>query len=138
MSLDVRWKQRFENFERAMGLLDEVVQRGLPSLSRLEKEGSIQRFEITFELGWKLMRDSLEASGMVIAPVTPRTVIKEAFGAKLLQDAQVWIDMMLSRNLLSHSYDLETFEAVLKEVESRYFAALERLRSSFATKMASP
>jgi len=41
-------------------------------------------------------------------------VIKEAFAARLLEDAQVWIDMMLHRNLLSHTYELKVFEAVLQ------------------------
>lgn len=43
MSEDIRWKQRFANFERALNLLDEAMRR-MPELSLLEKEGVIQRF----------------------------------------------------------------------------------------------
>jgi nucleotidyltransferase substrate binding protein (TIGR01987 family) len=103
MNSDIRWKQRFDNFDRAFVLLREVCDRGVTSLSQLEKEGAIQRFEVAFELAWKTLKDYLEESGMVVNPVTPRNVIKEAFAAKLLEDAQVWIDMMLHRNLLSHT-----------------------------------
>jgi nucleotidyltransferase substrate binding protein (TIGR01987 family) len=59
--------------------------------------------------------------------VTPRNVIKQAYAARLLDDAQVWIDMMLHRNLLSHTYDFKVFEAVLTTVEARYFPAFDRL-----------
>lgn len=134
MSSDIRWKQRFDNFDRAFVLLREVYERKLDSLSRLEKEGAIQRFEVAFELAWKTINDYLEESGVVVNPVTPRNVIKEAFTARLLDDADVWIDMMLHRNLLSHTYDIKVFEMVLQALAERYFPAFDRLHESFLMK----
>jgi nucleotidyltransferase substrate binding protein (TIGR01987 family) len=138
MNSDIRWKQRFDNFDRAFVLLREVCDRGVDSLSQLEKEGAIQRFEVAFELAWKTLKDYLEESGVVVNPVTPRNVIKEAFAAKLLEDAQVWIDMMLHRNLLSHTYDITVFEAVLRTVAERYFPAFDRLHEFFLAKSLEP
>jgi len=127
MSSDIRWKQRFDNFDRAFVLLREALEHGLAALSQLEKEGTIQRFEVAFELAWKTMKDYLEENGLVVNPATPRNIIKEAFAAKLLDDGQVWIDMMLHRNLLSHTYDIKVFEEVLQAVAQRYLPALDRL-----------
>ena len=127
MNVDIRWKQRFDNFDRAFVLLREALEHGLAALSQLEKEGTIQRFEIAFELAWKTMKDYLEENGLVVNPATPRNIIKEAFTAKLLDDGQVWIDMMLHRNLLSHTYDIKVFEEVLQAVAQRYLPALDRL-----------
>jgi nucleotidyltransferase substrate binding protein (TIGR01987 family) len=138
MNSDIRWKQRFDNFDRAFVLLREVCDRGVDSLSQLEKEGAIQRFEVAFELAWKTLKDYLEESGVVVNPVTPRNVIKEAFAAKLLEDAQVWIDMMLHRNLLSHTYDIKVFETVLHVVAERYFSAFDRLHEFFLTRSIEP
>jgi nucleotidyltransferase substrate binding protein (TIGR01987 family) len=138
MKSDIRWKQRFDNFDRAFVLLREVYDRGVDSLSQLEKEGAIQRFEVAFELAWKTLKDYLEENGIVVNPVTPRNVIKEAFAAKLLEDAQVWIDMMLHRNLLSHTYDIKVFEAVLRTVVERYFPSFERLHEFFLTRSTNP
>jgi len=126
-SRDIRWKQRLDNFDRAFVLLREVCERKIESLSRLEKEGAIQRFEVAFELAWKTIKDYLEEAGVLVQPVTPRNVIKEAFAARLLDDAQVWIDMMLHRNLLSHTYDIKVLEEVLQAVAERYFPALDHL-----------
>jgi len=70
-------------------------------MPELEKEGLIQR-EYSYELAWKTMKDYLEEQGANINPVTPRKVIKEAFAANIITDGQVWVDMMLHRNLLSH------------------------------------
>jgi nucleotidyltransferase substrate binding protein (TIGR01987 family) len=134
MATDIRWKQRFDNFDRAFVLLREVYERGVASLSQLEKEGAIQRFEFAFELAWKTLEDYMEEQGVVIQPVAPRNVIKEAFAAKLLDDGQIWIDMMLHRNLLSHTYDDKTFDAVLQAVEHRYFLEFDRLHEFFMLK----
>ncbi|MBF0143804.1 MAG: nucleotidyltransferase substrate binding protein [Magnetococcales bacterium] len=132
--VDVRWKQRFVNFDRAFILLREVQERGIGSLSQMEKEGAIQRFEFAFELAWKTLKDYLEEIGILVQPVSPRDVIKEAFKAKLLDDGQVWIDMMLHRNLLSHTYERRTFDEALQALSSRYFAAFDRLHEFFLAK----
>jgi hypothetical protein len=52
-SKDIRWQQRFQNFDRAFLLLREVIDQGCASLNQLEKEGAIQRFEVAYELGWR-------------------------------------------------------------------------------------
>jgi nucleotidyltransferase substrate binding protein (TIGR01987 family) len=100
-------------------------------LSQLEQEGVIQRFEYTFELAWKTMKDFLEESGVIITPVTPRQVVKEAFAAKVVADGQVWIDMLDHRNLLSHTYDFSVFEKAVQAIHSRYLPAMETLHEFF-------
>jgi nucleotidyltransferase substrate binding protein (TIGR01987 family) len=134
MNEDIRWVQRFSNFDRAFTLLREAFDQGLANLSQLEKEGTIQRFEVAYELAWKTMKDYLEHQGLIVDPATPRNAIKEAFAAKLLPDAQAWIDMMLSRNLLSHTYDFAVFEEVLGEIGKRYLPAMDELHGFFLEK----
>jgi len=125
---DTRWRQRFHNFDRAFLLLRSALHdRPLSEYNTLEQEGIIQRFEYAYELAWKTMKDYLEASGITIAPVTPREVIKQAFAAKLIPEGQVWIDMMLHRNQLAHTYDFSTFRQVLEAIQSRYLPAMEAL-----------
>ncbi|MBI5788684.1 MAG: nucleotidyltransferase substrate binding protein [Candidatus Schekmanbacteria bacterium] len=125
---DTRWKQRFQNFDRALVLLRSALEeKALDQFSALEQEGIIQRFEYSYEMAWKTMKDYLEENGVIITPVTPRTVIKEAFAAEIIEDGQIWINMMLHRNLLSHTYDFSKFTEVLEAVMQHYLSALERL-----------
>lgn len=126
-SPDIRWKQRFRNFDRAFVLLRDAMENGPEALNPLEKEGVIQRFEYCFELAWKCVKDYLEESGFVFATVTPRQVLKDAFAAKILADGQVWIDMLDHRNLLSHTYNLASFEKAVDAIHKRYLAAIEQL-----------
>jgi len=131
---DIRWKQRFQNFDRALALLREALKDGPGALSLLEKQGVIQRFEFSFELAWKTSKDFLEAGGVDISPLTPRQVLKDGFAAKVLTDGQVWIEMLDHRNLLSHTYDCAVFEKAVDAIAARYLPALEVLHQFFLAK----
>lgn len=126
-SPDTRWLQRFENFDRALLLLEEALSRGPSALNQLEKEGVVQRFEYTLELAWKTIKDYLEAGGMVFTTATPRQVVKDAFAARIVADGQTWIDMLDHRNLLSHTYDPVNFEQAVAAIHARYLAALRQV-----------
>ena len=127
MNQEVRWRYRFRNFSRAYTLLQEATERDVSELNELEREGVIQRFEYTFELAWNTLKDRLEYGGVVLTEVTPRNVIRQAFTAKLIPDAETWTDMLIDRNLMSHTYDFARFEAVIQNIRSRYLSVLDDL-----------
>ena len=114
-----------------MLLRSALEERSLDQFSDLEQEGIIQRFEYSYELAWKTMKDYLEESGVVMNPVTPRNVIKEAFSSGIIEDGQVWVEMMLHRSLLSHTYDFSKFQQVLEEIFEHYLFALSKLHDWF-------
>lgn len=128
MNPDVRWKQRFENYEKALVLLREALAK-VASLSELEKQGAVQRFEFTFELAWKTLKDYLEFNGVVMDQITPSSVIKQAFTARIISDGQLWIDMLRCRNLMSHTYDEAVFDHAVREMAGRFLAGLEELHN---------
>ena len=127
MSKDTRWKQRLENFERAFMLLQEAFEKDAAAMSDLEKEGVVQRFEYTFELAWKTLKDYLDYSGVTYDQITPRAVIKQAFAARIIKDGQAWIDMLEQRNLMSHTYDSQIFQNVFTSISQHYLIALEQV-----------
>ncbi|MGO8839023.1 MAG: nucleotidyltransferase substrate binding protein [Limisphaerales bacterium] len=122
---DIRWKQRFENYEKALLLLREAM-ADIESLSDLEKEGAVQRFEFTVELAWKTLKDYLEHSGVALAQITPKNVVKQAFSAKIIRDGQLWIDMLDCRNLMSHNYDEKILNQAVRKM-SGFLPALNEL-----------
>lgn len=121
---EIRWKQRFANLEKAYLLYREGVDAA-SRLNRLEKEGLIQRFEYTFELAWKTVKDYLESKG-VIADY-PRDVIKEAFSAGLIKDGDTWMLMLDHRNIMSHTYDEGRFNEVFSYITGDNFLAIDAL-----------
>lgn len=125
MERDIRWIQRLSNFLKAVKLLEEIESLDLKQLSQLEKEGIIQRFEYTLELGWKTLKDKMEFDGLILDQISPKVVIKEAFQAKYIDQIEVWLEMINDRNLLSHSYDLATFESVIPDIKKIYAPLLK-------------
>jgi len=61
MDLDIRWKQRFSNYQKALAQLTKFIDKG--DLNELEEQGLIQAFEYTHELAWNLLRDYLRDQG---------------------------------------------------------------------------
>ena len=125
---EIRWKQRFQNFNRAYNLLNCALEENdIDDLSNLEQEGVIQRFEYTYELAWKTLKDYLEYNGVNITEITARSVFKEAYSSGIIKNSEIFIDMMLSHNLLSHTYDFNKFRDILIKVKKDYLPELSDL-----------
>jgi nucleotidyltransferase substrate binding protein (TIGR01987 family) len=123
-----RWKYRFDNYKRAFVLLREAIDlMNERDLTQLEKEGIIQRFEYTWELAWKLLKDYLDTSGVVLDTVTPAAVIKAAFAAKIIDAADIWMNALDARNKMSHTYDLKAFEQIIADIRKDYLSVLDAL-----------
>lgn len=128
---DIRWKQRFANYTKALGTLRQAVAlSGQRELSALEQQGLIQSFEFTRELAWKVMKDFLEFQGYPNI-IGSRDAIREAFKNGLLNDGQVWIDMIDARNESSHTYDLARAEKIVASILTSFFPAFVELEDRF-------
>jgi len=116
MQEDIRWKQRFQNYGKALMLLEEAVDANRTAERELIKAGIIQYFEFTHELAWKVMKDFLEYEGMT-GIVGSRSATREAFNKGLIEEGQAWMDMLETRNITVHAYDpliiTEAFEQIV-------------------------
>ena len=122
----LRWQQRFQNLDRAFGQLTSAVDQ-ISELSDLEKEGLVQRFEYTFELSWKTLKDYLAGNG--VEAKFPRDVVKQAFHYEIIGDGEIWMDMLEKRNLIAHTYNEENFKLAVSAIVSGYYPALKQLHN---------
>lgn len=125
MEQDIRWKQRFHNFIEAITQLEEAVK--LENPNDLEKEGTIQRFEFTHELAWKLMKDFLEYEG-ITGIIGSRSATREAFNKELIIDGEVWMKMIETRNRTVHTYLEEILNTEYRNIVEDYYPVLESFR----------
>ena len=123
---DIRWEQRFANYRKALGQLQKFVDKG--DLSELEKQGLVKAFEYTFELAWNTLKDFLEYKGQTDI-YGSRDAIVKAFSLGLIQDGEGWMDMLKSRNLTSHTYNLETAEEICSAVVGAYHSLFNALKT---------
>ena len=123
-----RWIYRFDNFKGAFILLREAVYTMQErEVTQLEKEGIIQRFEYTWELTWKVLKDYLEYKGVVLETITPAATIKAAIASNLIKNGEVWMDALDSRNKMSHTYDFKKFEQITLQIQKDYYPELESM-----------
>lgn len=131
MSQDIRWKQRFSNYTRAFQSLTEAVELSQQrELSALEQQGLIQSFEFTHELAWKMLKDYLEYQG-VSNIIGSRDASRIAFQNALIQDGEVWMQMIAARNQTSHTYNLKVAQSVVESILNRFYPALNQLAGKF-------
>ena len=132
-SSDIRWKQRFDNLQRAYQRLRwamEIHQQD-PS-DELIRMAVIKAYEFTFELSWKTLKDFLAYNG--IDAKLPREVLKQAFTTGLVSDGQLWIDMLEERNLMAHTYEDTRARKAVDQIQERYLSGLQQLHDLLATK----
>ncbi len=124
MNIDIRWQQRFDNFEKAYGRLSVALMITNPSDT--ERAGIIQFFEITIELVWKTLKDFLISEGFEVK--SPREAIKTAFQNGYINDGNVWIDALNNRNLSVHTYDEEMAKELTEKIRAQYFPIIKSFK----------
>jgi nucleotidyltransferase substrate binding protein (TIGR01987 family) len=125
---DIRWKQRFVNFEKAFNQFEKAI-ISFEDLDDLAKEGLVQRFEYTFELAKNTLKDYLESKGEDVKYT--RDVLKKAFQLQIVNNGELWIDMLEKRNLMLHTYNEATFIEVTTIIKDKYYGEIEKLVGFF-------
>jgi nucleotidyltransferase substrate binding protein (TIGR01987 family) len=127
---DIRWNQRFVNYERAFLKLKEGIDLYAEKANDLEKEGIIHRFEFTHELAWKVMKDFLESKG-IMGIIGSRDATRLSFQNDLIENGDVWMQMIESRYRTVHTYQDSILEVEYVKIVEDYYRAF----SDFYAKM---
>ena len=133
----IRWRQRFNNYRKALAKLTQAVELLSGQVSREEavdellQEGLIQRFEYTHELAWKVMKDYAEYQGYTDVRGS-RDAIRKALEMDLIDDSR-WMETIEDRNLTVHNYDNEVATEIYENIMQTYhplFLAFEQKMQS--------
>ena len=125
---DIRWQQRFTNYQKALLQLRSAVDlSNQRALSQLEKQGVIQAFEFTHELAWNMLKDFLRDQGNQNIKGS-KDATREAFKVELIQDGEQWMAMIQSRNISSHTYDERTAEQLVDVIIHSYYPLFAALK----------
>ena len=119
-SKKLRFEDGLYNFQRALERFSEAIDQR----EELEQRGygdivldlCTKRFEFTFEMSWKAIKRGLDYLGIEAA--YPRVCFKEAYAIGLINDQDIWIDMIEQRNLSSHVYNQNEVRGLLLKLES--------------------
>jgi len=148
LEIDNRWHQRLSNYNKALNKLENAVEfinisfldenekkimdLGLV-LDEMIKEGLIQRFEYTHELAWNLMKDYAEYQGNNNVGGS-RDATREALQLKIIEDGEIWMDMIQSRNKTTYTYNEATANEIYHKILEEYFPLFLKFRNKMEEK----
>lgn len=130
MQNDIRWKQRFYNYQKALVQLTKFIEKG--ELSELEEQGIIKAFEYTYELAWNVIKDYYEEQGEVSIQGS-RDALRLAFQRGLITDGDNWMKMIKSRIASVHTYNLEVAQQINQDIHDIYFQLFIELKEKMET-----
>lgn len=130
-----RFVERRNDYKSALNKLEESLEN-IPN--EIEEttlqvliDGTLHRFEFTFELAWKTIKDYLEYMGITNKVGSPRENIQLAYKQGIIEDGEIWIEIMLARNELSHLYDEQTSRKIYDNIKNRYIKEFKKLEEKF-------
>lgn len=131
-----RFQERKTDYKNAYTKLEEALSEEITKdLSektiQIIIDGVLHRFEFTFELAWKTMKDYLEYMGITNKTESPRENIQQAFKQGIVEDGEIWIEIMLARNELFHLYDEATSRKIYHNIKTKYIKEFKKLEEKF-------
>ena len=116
-----------DNFKKAVQRLRKAMDAYDRSGDDVMRDGVIQRFEFTFELAWKALKEYMQEQGSMAELQFPKQILREAYAARLIDDESVWLSMLADRNATSHIYDDKTAADIALRIAQSYARTLDRL-----------
>lgn len=122
--------RKYDNFCKALNNL-KVIRTFEEPYSIVELSSYVALFVICFELSWKLMKEIMESHGYFIQKTgSPKMIIKSAYQFGMIDDEGCWLDILETRNFLSHVYDEDEVRSALEKSKERFIDAFDGLKSN--------
>ncbi len=125
---EIRWQQRLNNYCLAIEQLKKFIDKG--ELSELEMQGLIQSFEYNYELAWNTVKDFFENQGETNI-LGSRDAFRLAFKRGIIENGELWMNMIKNRALTTHTYNQEMAEKIGAEIIEKYYPEFSKLRDKF-------
>ena len=127
--------KKLDAFDKSLEVLRRA-EREKAASDEFYRSGVINKFNLTFELAWKAVREVLEIHGVSnFKTGSPREILKTAYQFNFLSDEKVWLDMLKSRNTIAHVYDETAALELANAIFDNYMAALVNLREKIAAEI---
>jgi len=104
-------------FSTALDRLQEAIVEATEA-NRLSMDGTIQRFEFSFELAWKSFQEKLRFLGIEVN--SPKAALRAAYAQKWIDDEEIWLEMLSCRNKSSHVYHEEMATQIFRSIKQFY------------------
>lgn len=139
MNNPIRWKQRFQNFEKALTVFKDRCSdvddhpKGSKYYDAFQM-ALVQAFEILIELSWKVLKDYLENEGYTEVQ-TGKRAFRQAFQDGIIENGEVWLKALEIRNSTSHIYDVALLEELNVFVVESFLPEVKKLHDTLQAEL---
>lgn len=129
--MEEKFINRYRSFCRSLDNLADA--KGKDSSDKFVLSGTVQMFNLSFDLAWKVMKDIItEYHGALDYPTgSPRETLRMAHSVGLIED-DIWMEMLRARNNLAHDYDGELAIKYFGKITSDYYLLMDDFRQKAA------
>lgn len=117
---------KYMNLKKAYNKLVEVSNL-YDGKDEIVRDSLIQRFEFTYELTHKTLKEAMKYLGVTLENSFPRTIYKKAYVNNLISDDKVWINLLEDRNATSHIYNEALSDEIANRIVTQYVEAIGEL-----------
>ncbi|MDK2563687.1 HI0074 family nucleotidyltransferase substrate-binding subunit [Romboutsia sedimentorum] len=117
---------KYMNLKKAYNKLVEVSNL-YDGKDEIVRDSLIQRFEFTYELTHKTLKEAMKYLGVTLENSFPRTIYKKAYVNNLISDDKVWINLLEDRNATSHIYNEALSDEIANRIVNQYVEAIGEL-----------
>jgi nucleotidyltransferase substrate binding protein (TIGR01987 family) len=108
-------------FEKALNKLKDILNK---EESEEIRDATIKRFEFTFELCWKSLQEFFKEKGITCR--SPKDRFKQAFSYGLIENEDIWINIIQDINLTIYTYQEELAKEIYLKIKE-YVYHFEKL-----------
>ena len=98
------------------------------------RDGLIHRFELAFDLSWAASKEYLIDEGFLCVMHSPKQILRTAYECRMIDDEDVWLDMLDARSRTSQVYDDHITDTITEKITGTYLPVLEKLSRHFYEK----
>lgn len=120
--------KKVDNFIKALDNLKEIFNYDEP-YENVVLTGLVSYYSICFEQSWKAMEEILEKYGYDnSATGSPKMILKTAYIAGMIKDEQLWVEALIEKNNVAHSYNEKTALGIIRNTKEKFYDMFVELK----------
>jgi len=123
------YQPKLQSFMKSVANLKLILAE---TKTQIVRDAAIKRYELCYELAWKSVQEALRNLGLEICK-SPKNCFKQAFKQGWINDEQAYADMVLNRNLTTHTYNEDLAEEIYNKL-GEYLSLFEFLLGNLGSK----
>ena len=127
--------KKLDNFSNCLAILKSADFK-LADNNEIYRTGIIGQFNLTFELAWKALQETLKLHGVEEASTgSPREILQLGYKVGFVSDSSVWLLMLKKSNTSVHIYNEDEIDEMILLIRDTFLPAFTILEETLKAKL---